>query len=192
MPLARKVKKNFTYADYLNWDDSIRVELIDGVVYDMTPAPFRRHQDVSISLALEIGNFLKGKKCKLYLAPFDVRLPEKGTDDKDITTVVQPDISVICDRNKLDQRGCIGAPDFIVEIISPNTAAKDMREKLVLYERHGVKEYWIIHPAEKTLMVFLIGKDSTYSKPLIYSPPDKVKVKSLKGLVVDLIDIFKE
>ncbi|TAL36221.1 MAG: Uma2 family endonuclease, partial [Spirochaetes bacterium] len=110
----------------------------------------------------------------------------------EITTVVQPDISVVCDAKKLDERGCLGAPDLVVEIVSPGTAAKDMREKQALYETHGVKEYWIIHPLEETLMVFYRGKDKLYSRPVIYSPPDTVKVKTLKGLSVNLTDLFRE
>ncbi|MBP7583825.1 MAG: Uma2 family endonuclease [Spirochaetes bacterium] len=192
MPLARKQKKLFTYADYLRWDDSIRVELIGGEVYDMTPAPSLKHQELLTELVLIFGNFLKGKKCRLFPAPFDVRLPDKGAADRDITTVVQPDISIICDPKKLDQRGCLGAPDMVVEILSPETATKDMREKLALYEKHGVKEYWIIHPLDKTVLVFTTGKNSAYGKPSTYSPPDKVKVKSLKGLVVELSALFRE
>jgi Uma2 family endonuclease len=192
MPLARKIKKTFTYADYLRWDESVRVELIRGEVFDMTPAPSRRHQEILMQLILVFGNFLRGKKCRLYPAPFDVRLPDKGVSDTEITTVVQPDISVICDAKKLDERGCLGAPDLVVEIVSPGTAAKDMREKHALYEKHGVKEYWIIHPLEKTLMVLHRGKDGLYARPVIYSPPDTVKVKTLKGLSINLTDLFKE
>lgn len=192
MPLVKKFKKRYTYAEYLRWDDSVRVELIDGEVYDMTPAPFRSHQEISMKLSVIIGSYLKGKKCRVFAAPFDVRLPDRGTSDDAITTVVQPDISVICDSKKLDDRGCTGAPDLVIEIVSEKTAAKDMREKLALYEKHGVKEYWIIHPVEKTLMVFLRGRDGIYSKPSIFSSQDKIRVKTLKGLSIALDDLFKE
>lgn len=192
MPLAKKLKKRYTYADYLAWDDSVRVELIDGEVYDMTPAPTRKHQEISMTLSVLIGSYLKGKKCRVFAAPFDVRLPGKSTADDDITTVVQPDISVVCDQKKLDERGCIGAPDLIIEIVSPLTAAKDMREKFALYEKYGVKEYWIIHPVEETVMVFLCGNEGKYSKPVIYCSGDIIKVKTLKGLSIGVVDLFLE
>lgn len=190
MSLAKKTKKPRTYADYLKWDDSVRVELINGEIYDITPAPSREHQEISIALSSLFWTHLKNKKCRVFASPFDVRLPEAGEKDDDITTVVQPDISIICDARKLDHRGCIGAPDLIVEILSPETAVKDMREKLSLYEKHGVKEYWIIHPTDRTLFVFHLGKDGKYSRPTAFSPPDKVKVKTLKGLTVDLAEVF--
>lgn len=190
MPLAKKHIRRYTYADYLKWDDSVRVELINGEVYDMTPAQSRQHQEILTELILIFGLYLKDKKCKLFPAPFDVRLPEKGFSDSEIITVVQPDLTVVCDRKKLDARGCIGAPDMVVEITSPETAAKDMREKLVLYEKHGVKEYWILHPLDKTVMVFTRGKDGLYGKPRIFSPPDSIKVNTIKGLVVDLKEVF--
>ena len=103
MPLAKKIKRRYSYSDYCTWDDSARVELIDGEVYDMTPAPDRRHQAISMTLSMIIGNFLRGKKCKVYAAPFDVRLPDGSESDDNIFTVVQPDISVICDQKKLDR-----------------------------------------------------------------------------------------
>ncbi len=190
MPLAKKHAKSYTYADYLKWDDSIRVELINGKVYDMTPAPSRIHQEVSMKLSVVFGSFLEGKKCRVFAAPFDVRLTDKSSADQDITTVVQPDISIICDPKKLDQRGCLGAPDMVVEIVSPETVIKDMREKLDLYERHGVKEYWIVHPVDKTVMVFNLHKSGAYGKPSTYSPPDEVKVTTLKGLSVKLVHLF--
>jgi Uma2 family endonuclease len=190
MPHAKKIKKTYTYRDYLTWDDDVRVELIDGVVYDMTPAPVRKHQELLMSLALSFGNFLKNKKCRVYPAPFDVRLPSEGEGPDNASTVVQPDISIICDRAKLDEKGCVGAPDLVVEILSPATAAKDMREKLSLYERNGVREYWIIHPAEETLMVFLPGKDGKYSKPRVYSKQDTVSVGILRGLRIRLAEVF--
>ena len=190
MPLARKHKKHFSYADYLQWDETVRAELIEGEVYDMTPAPSRKHQEVSMALSVIFGTYLKGRKCRVFAAPFDVRLPGKSKDDSDITTVVQPDLSIICDEKKLDTRGCLGAPDLIVEILTPETAAKDMREKTALYEKHGVNEYWIIHPLDKTVMVFHLGGDGMYARPVTYSAQDRVRVKTLKGFAVDLSEIF--
>lgn len=139
---ARKFRDYFFYSDYLQWDEG-RWELIDGVIYDMTPAPSRLHQRISMDLAAKIhGQLVKGP-CEVYTAPFDVRLLPAGTDvsDDKIDTLVQPDIVIVCDQAKLDDRGCLGAPDLIIEIMSPATAAKDLKIKRDLHERHGVKEY---------------------------------------------------
>ena len=124
-PLAENKDEHFTYGDYLKWDDSERWELIDGIAYNMTPAPSRFHQQVSIELCFQLVNHLRDTTCKVYAAPFDVRLLEADEADESVTTVVQPDISVICDPSKLDDRGCKGSPDLIVEILSPATARKD-------------------------------------------------------------------
>ncbi len=192
MPVAKKLEKKYTYGDYLKWTDDIRCEIIHGVIYDMTPAPARKHQRISIELILQFGNFLQDKPCQVYAAPFDVRLPEGNEKNENIQTVVQPDIAVVCDKKKLDDRGCIGAPDLVVEIVSPSTASKDLKEKLHLYEKHGVREYWIIHPEEKTVMVFKQGKKKEYKKPEVYSDTDKIGVGVLKGLIVDLDKVFAE
>ncbi|MBI4778088.1 Uma2 family endonuclease [Candidatus Desantisbacteria bacterium] len=136
---ARKKEERFTYGDYLKWPDEERWELIDGVAYDMSPAPSRRHQEVVGELFRQFATYLLGKSCKVYVAPFDVRLPECDEADEDIITVVQPDIIVVCDRDKLDDKGGRGAPDIVIEILSPWTAKKDLRTKYNLYERHRVR-----------------------------------------------------
>lgn len=182
--------KKYTYRDYLQWPDEIKCEIINGFIYDMTPAPSRIHQHISMELSRQFSNFLKDKKCRIYAAPFDVRLPELSERNDQITTVIQPDIVVVCDEKKLDDKGCKGAPDLIIEIISPETASKDMKDKFSLFEKHGVKEYWIVYPEEKTVQVFLVGKDRNYKKPLIYSSEDKINVKTLKDLIVELKDVF--
>jgi Uma2 family endonuclease len=190
MVLAKKKKLKQSYADYLKWPDEVRCELIDGIVYDMTPAPSRKHQDISGGLFGQFWAGLKNSKCQVYHAPFDVRLPDKNINDREIHTVVQPDISLICNPKKLDDRGCVGVPDLIVEITSPATASKDMKEKFNLYEKHGVREYWIVHPDEKTVMIFKLGKNGEYSKPKIYSHDDKINVGVVRNLAIDLGDIF--
>nr|MBF0223510.1 Uma2 family endonuclease [Desulfobulbaceae bacterium] len=152
-PLAKQVTAKYSYKNYCEWNDG-RWELIEGVEYDMTPAPSRLHQEISMILSAGFYEALKGTDCKVYSAPFDVRLadtPDKN--DEAIFTVVQPDISVICDQEKLDDRGCKGAPDLIVEILSLSTASKDMKVKRNIYEKCGVREYWLIHPEEKLIMV---------------------------------------
>ncbi len=188
---AKRINDKFTYGDYCNWGDGERWELIDGVAYDMSPAPLRIHQKISRDLEGQLLNFLKGKPCEVYYAPFDVRLPEVDEDDNDIVDVVQPDLVVICDEKKLDERGCRGAPDIVVEILSPSTASKDMKEKFSLYERHGVKEYWIVHPEAKIVSVFKLGKDGQYGRPDVYSKKDKIKTPLLEGLEVDLDLVFE-
>ena len=187
---AHKEVERYTYGDYLNWPDEERWELIDGEAYDMSPAPSRWHQQISMELAKQIAVFLTGKKCEVYHAPFDVRLPEADEDDSETMTVVQPDIAVICDPAKLDNRGCRGAPDFVVEILSPFTASKDQIEKLALYEKHGVKEYWIIHPTDNLLTAHLLGKDGKYGTPAIYEGKGSLEVATLPGLTVDLDAVF--
>ncbi len=189
---AKKQQKKFTYGDYLTWSDEERWELIDGIAYDMSPAPSRIHQKISGELFYSIRQYLKDKICEVYCAPFDVRLPEKNEADENIETVVQPDIVVICDKAKLDDKGCKGAPDLIIEIISQYTGTKDMKEKFFLYEKAGVKEYWIVHPDDKVVMVFKLKRKKEYGKPDVYSKEDKIKVSILNDLIIDLDVVFSE
>jgi Uma2 family endonuclease len=197
MPLPAHNRDIYTYHDYLQWPQNERWELIEGVPYNMSPAPSRRHQGVAVELSRQIANFLTDKPCEVYFAPFDVRLPEASTedmrhvDDDEITTVVQPDIAVICDPDKLDDRGCLGAPDFIVEILSPGTAAKDQIQKVALYEKNGIKEYWIIHPIDKLVIVRVLGEHGKYGIPAIYEGKGKLQVKTLPELEIDLDAIFE-
>jgi Uma2 family endonuclease len=186
-----KAQERFTYADYLTWPENERWELIDGVPHAMSPAPSRLHQEISGMLFGSFFQNLKGKKCKLYAAPFDVRLsegPEKKDDD--IETVVQPDIVVVCDHGKLDDRGCCGAPDLVIEILSPSTSKMDMQDKFFLYQRVGVKEYWVVHPSEKTVMVFHLNEQGEYGRADMYADEDKVAVPLLGDIVIDLKEVF--
>lgn len=130
--------KQYSYKDYLKWQFSERLELIRGYVHQISPAPSRRHQELVHNFTLSLGNYLKGKKCKIYSAPFDVRLPSLGNSET--LTVLQPDISVICDLTKLDDQGCVGAPDLVIEILSPGNTDKEMKHKYGIYEESGVKE----------------------------------------------------
>jgi len=143
--------QRYTYADYCTWDDNVRRELIDGVVYDMS-APTWEHQGISMSLSRQLSTFLQGKACNVFAAPFDVRLNANENDD----TVVQPDVVVICDRSKQSGTGCVGSPDMVVEILSPASQRRDRLEKLRLYQRFGVREYWIVDPEYKTVSVHLL------------------------------------
>jgi Uma2 family endonuclease len=184
---------SYTYADYLKWDLPEMVELIRGKIYEMSPAPSSGHQRVSGNLFVAISLFLKKKKCEVFAAPFDVRLPgKKDKSDKGIESVVQPDICVVCDSAKIDDRGCLGAPDWIIEILSRHTSAKDLREKFELYEEVGVTEYWVIHPSDHTVLVYTLNAQGKYEgilKP--YTRSDKVQPKTLPGLIIDLAEIFE-
>jgi Uma2 family endonuclease len=185
-----KTEERHTYAGYLTWQDGGRWELIDGVPCAMTPAPSRRHQEISGALYVQLWQFLQGKTCRVYDAPFDVRLPEPGETDETTGTVVQPDIVVVCDPAKLDDRGCKGAPDLVIEILSPESAARDLGEKLTLYERSGVKEYWVIHPTDRTVMVFILGENGAYGRPTTFAPGARAPVATLPGLEIDLDQVF--
>ena len=180
----------FTYADYCSWPDDERWELIDGESYSMSPAPARVHQEVVVELARQIGNHLQNDPCRLYVAPFDIRLPNRDEADDRVETVVQPDISVICDPSKLDDKGCRGAPDWIIEVISPATAAKDQIQKRDLYERHRVSEYWLVHPTDRLLFVYRLGVDG-YGKPEISSTADPSPVTTISGLEIDWTPVFR-
>lgn len=136
--------------------------------------------------------YLRDKACKVYAAPFDVRLPFENEKDEDIKTVVQPDIVVVCDKSKLDDRGCKGAPDLIIEITSPTTSRLDVKDKFNLYERAGVKEYWIADPNGKTVMVFKQGEDGRYDRPDMYAEEDEIPVGIFMDLRVDLKEVFCE
>lgn len=192
MPLPNKRPDElYTYADYLNWDEDDRIEIIDGKPVMMAP-PSRIHQKVSGELYRQIANYLKGKQCEVYAAPFAVRLFETDEDTPDnIKTIIEPDISVICDKNKLDDRGCKGAPDMVIEILSPSTAAYDALTKLDKYQEAGVKEYWIVDTAKQTVRSYLLDGDF-YKTPRVYSPPDPLKVSVLENCTIDLAEVFTE
>ncbi len=184
-------KIRYSYAEYLSWDDQERWELINGEVWDMSPAPSRLHQEISIRLSSLLYQHFKKKDCAVYAAPFDVRLPEQdNAEDHAISTVVQPDISVICDKKKLDERGCLGAPDLIIEILSPATAAKDLKVKRDLYEQHGVQEYWLFHPTDQTVMVYRAGQNNEYSKAEVFTEDDRLSSRLFTGLEIELEEIF--
>jgi len=188
------LKKRYTFADYLTWMDDKRRELIDGFINLMTPAPLRIHQEIAANLYLEIGNQLSDNPCKAYFAPFDIRLPNNPNEilDEQVYTVVQPDISIICDLTKLDKKGCIGPPDLIIEIISPATAKHDIENKYRLYEKHGVKEYWIVYPESKSVNVFLLNSSGKYQMVGMYADDSEVKVNIFNNVTIDLKEVFKD
>ena len=187
---AKKDDRVYRYGDYRTWSDDERWELIDGVAYDMTPAPGRIHQRMLVELTLQFGDFLRDKPCELYVAPFDVMLPVGDEVDDDVETVVQPDLLIVCDKSKSTERGIRGAPDLVVEILSPSTAKKDLREKLRAYERAGVREYWVIQPTDHTLMVFRLDERGQYGRPEIFGVGDQAPVGVLDALTIDLQRVF--
>lgn len=190
--LAQKQNVRYTYGDYKKWDEGERWELIDGIAYNMTPAPSRKHQKVLTDLLRQFATYLVDKPCEVYVAPFDVRLPENDEADDDISTVVQPDISIICDSSKLDEAGCKGSPDLIVEILSASTSRKDQKEKFQRYERAGVREYWLVDPVANTVMLFTLGADGRYGRPDVYGSEDKIKVGIFSDLEIDLQAAFMD
>lgn len=181
----------YSYADYIRWSFEERVELIKGKIFNMSPAPKAYHQEVSGNIHFEVKKFLQGKPCKVFAAPFDVRIPKNLQDaDSQILTVVQPDICVICDLDKIDEFGCKGAPDLIVEILSPSTAKKDLENKFELYEESGVKEYWIVYPGESIIEPFEL-KNNTYISKGKFLSDSKITSTILSGLEIELKDIFE-
>ncbi len=180
----------YTYADYFRWTIEERLELIKGKIFRMSPAPSSWHQSLSGDIFLALGNFLKKKKCKVYSAPFDVRLPRKSTADEDITTVVQPDICVICDLEKIDKRGCLGAPDIVVEILSPGNIAKELNNKYDVYEESGVKEYWVVSQQDKTFLVYTLVNGKYQASRLMTG--GIITTPILPGFELNLDELFKE
>ncbi|WP_308873930.1 Uma2 family endonuclease [Thiothrix subterranea] len=184
MSAAQQLQELYTYADYAKWPEGEHWELIDGVAYAMA-APSRQHQDVVLELGSQILQHLRGKPCRPYVAPFDVRLPRQQEADDKVDTTVQPDISVICERSKLDDKGCRGAPDWIIEVVSPSSAIMDMEKKRRLYERHGVKEYWIAHPSDRWLMVYTLGEDGKYGQFQLFGLDEPATVGLFPELSID-------
>jgi Uma2 family endonuclease len=180
----------YTYADYMSWKFKERLELIKGKIMKMG-APATLHQKVSMELFNRIYTYLKDKICFPFVAPFDVRLPVKNRKrDDQITTVVQPDMGVVCDMSKIDARGCCGAPDLVVEILSPGNSKKEVRIKYELYEESGVKEYWLIHPTEETVAVFLLNELNRFDGAHIYAGGDTLNSTAVTGFTTNVSEIF--
>lgn len=182
-------KESYTFADCLTWPENERIELIDGEAVMMS-LPSTVHQKISGELFRQLANFLEGKNCEVFSAPFGVRLFEKdGDSPENVDTMVEPDISVICDRDKLDRHGCKGAPDLIVEILSPSTQRRDRLIKLELYQRAGVREYWLVSPEEQTVQVLLFTNGLLLPREL-YKKGDVAKVNVLEGCFLELEKVF--
>ncbi|MDA3941793.1 MAG: Uma2 family endonuclease [Spirochaetia bacterium] len=198
----KKSDHKFTYREYCTWPENERWELIDGEAYDMSPAPSSKHQRISFKLSTQLGLLLENNPCEAFSAPFDVMLPIFPIESEDIIdTIVQPDISVICDPSKITEKGCLGAPDLVIEILSPSTSKKDLNDKFQLYEKHGVKEYWVVDPGNKYIRVFHLkfeekksGKydDGTLIPPANWREDKNTIAESivLKGFTVDIKKLF--
>lgn len=183
---------SYTYADYLRFAFDERLEIIKGHLFKMSPAPSRIHQEILTNIFGPVYNILKGKPCRVYPAPFDVRLPKKTHNDAAIFTVVQPDIVVVCDENKLDKRGCIGAPDIVVEILSPGNNKKELVNKFDVYEEAGVKEYWIVSPSDKTFFRYILDEEGKFQPTKLLTIGEKVTTSILPGFLLDLEDVFRD
>ena len=187
----------FTYADYLTWNFKERIELIRGRIFKMSPAPTVNHQRILLSLTLFFGNKIpENAPCQILFAPVDVRLKgkpfrKKKLRDDQIKTVVQPDLIVVCDPAKLeDTRSIDGAPEMVIEILSPGNSKTELKHKLNLYEENGVEEYWEVLPEMKFVQVFIL-EDDKYGKPERYYSGEKIPCKVLKGISIPVDEIFK-
>lgn len=183
--MGSPLKKNrrYTYNDYAGWPDDIRCELIGGHVYDMTPAPGTRHQLCAGKLHAMLFYKMKGHACQVFIAPADVVFSKYD--------VVQPDVFIVCDRRKITEKNIQGAPDVIIEFLSPSTTLKDMREKKRLYEKHGVKEYLLIHPLDRFAMRYVL-RNRKYAEPQLLSEEEKLVFETVKKVEIPLSDLFAD
>ncbi len=183
--------KKYSFEDYLNWSFSERIELIKGLIFRMSPAPNTAHQRISLELTGQLYNYFKGKSCQVFTAPFDVRLAKISQAENEIFTVVQPDLCVICDPKKLDLRGCIGAPDLIIEILSPGNTTKEMKNKFEIYEEAGVEEYWLVEPNDKIVLSYVLVNGKFQGLAPV-TEEDILKSIIFEGLEISVKDIFFE
>jgi Uma2 family endonuclease len=181
--------KKYTYTEYLTWPEDERWEIINGEPY-MQAAPSWQHQAISRELMMQFGEYLRNKICQIFAAPFDLRLPAADEKDEDITNVYQPDLLVVCDKNKLKGTGYCGVPSLVIEILSPSTARIDRLLKFNMYEKAGVKEYWIVEPDTKLISVFILLDNNRYGRPELYTENDTVKVSIFTDLVIELGTVF--
>ena len=182
---------SYTYADYLLWQFSERLELIKGKIFKMSPDPSSSHQRISMKLTRELDRYFYGLNCEIFAAPFDVRLInfKKSTSDNQIITVVQPDLSVICDSSKIDEKGCLGAPNLIVEILSNGNSNTDLKIKFDLYEENGVKEYWIVNPTDKTVLIYTL-LEGKYIGSRPFTTDTVIQSPTFSDLKVEVNKIF--
>jgi Uma2 family endonuclease len=181
---------HYTYADYLTWSSTYGEELIDGTAYVREPpVPSPSHQGVVVGLCCQVDAALKGKPCRVYVAPFDVRLPKSSEQDDQVDTVVQPDVLIVCDLQKIDGRGMRGAPDWVAEVLSPRTASHDQFVKLPVYERAGVREVWLVHPIDRTLAIYRL-EAGRYGRASLLELKGKTQIAAVPGVTIDWDDLL--
>lgn len=185
MTFPRRDTLHHTYGEYLTWPDGQREELVDGAAYvKEPPARSRSHQEVVGELYFQLRLALEGTVCRIYVAPFDVRLPKADEADEEIDTVVQPDVLIVCNLRKLDDRGMRGAPDWIAEVLSPATARYDQIRKLAIYERAGVPEVWLVDPLDRTLTVHRL-EGARYGRPVAVELKGRTALTAIPGASID-------
>jgi Uma2 family endonuclease len=188
---AKRDDRRYLYRDYKAWPEDERWELIDGVAWNMSPAPSMGHQAIGTELVYAIRSFLGKSGCRVFAAPFDVLLPEKSDQpDDEVPNVVQPDLAVICDLSRLRPFGCLGAPDWVIEILSPYTSRRDMAEKRALYERHGVREYWVVDPGNKYVHAYRRTGDGRYSDPEVFLGAATITSTVCPGFALRIGELF--
>lgn len=188
MVLARRDDTHHTYADYLGWPEDTRYELIDGSAYLISPTPTLDHQDIAGEIYRQLANALPEGGCRAFVAPVDVRIPNADEADEKIDTVLQPDVLVVCDPDKLDQRGVRGTPDFIVEVLSPSTASHDHVRKHRIYEQSGVHEFWLVHPTDRMVTIYRL-EDNEYGKPEVRELTGETAVGVLSNVSIAWDDL---
>ena len=181
----------YTAKDYVKWTFDGLYELINGKVWKMAPAPGAKHQRASFELTAEFSKVFRRQKCEVFVAPFDVFLTKTGEDELATDTVVEPDLCIICDPSKITERGCMGAPDLVVEILSPSTAKKDLNDKYKLYEQYGIPEYWVVFPREQSIEIFTL-QNKKYERWILASKGDVIQSQLFDHLRFNIDDIFPD
>jgi Uma2 family endonuclease len=181
--------KTYTYADYAQWDDGHRWEVIDGAPYCMAPGLSVRHQRILVDFTRQISTFLMDKDCEVIIAPCDLLLPEAGEKAEQTKNIFQPDIMVVCDPSKIKDKYVVGTPDWVIEILSPSTAKKDKIQKKKAYEKAGVKEYWLVSQTYGTITIFRL-KDGKLIHQDVYDETAELDVETLPGLTIIAKDIL--
>lgn len=185
MTVLKRDARHHTYADYLVWSNTYGDELIEGTAYVREPpSPSRLHQEVVVELCKQLATALEDRRCQVYVAPFDVRLPRSTEEDDQIDTVVQPDLLIVSDLQKVDARGVRGAPDWLAEVVSPGTARHDQFVKLPVYERAGVREVWLIDPVERSVSIYRL-KAGLYGRPTLLKLKGQTSLTAIPGVTVD-------
>ena len=187
-----KLDETYTVGDYLSWPDSERWELIDGIPFLMSPAPSPDHQRIAFSLARQIANHLEEAdgSCEALMAPIDVYLPDEGEAFEESDTVLQPDVVVVCDPEQVTRRGIVGAPRWVIEVLSPSTSKRDQGDKRAVYERHGVAEYWLVHPYDRVVQIYRLDDAGNYGKPDVSDTSGEMESKLFDGLFIDWDEVF--